>query len=91
VGDESSKSSLYIFAALLVVSIGSREEERLTNLGNAVALAVRYSFDIFFQVRSELEKLRTALMLTPTILFRGRTDSLPISNVGQQVACLSKL
>ncbi len=35
------------FPPLLLVGIGSSEQERLTNLGNAVALAVRYSFDLF--------------------------------------------
>ena len=45
---------------MLLVGIGSREQERLTNLGNAVALAVRYSFDLFLQVRSEREKIRVA-------------------------------
>jgi hypothetical protein len=42
---------------LLVVSIGASEQERLTDLGDAVALAFRYSFDIFLQVRSELGEL----------------------------------
>ena len=32
---------------LLLVGVGSREQERLTNLGDAVALAVRYFFNIF--------------------------------------------
>jgi len=41
------------FSALLLVGIGSRKQERLTNLGNAVALAARYSFDLFLQVRSD--------------------------------------
>ena len=77
--------------ALFLVGIGSREQERLANLGNAVALAVRYSFDLILQVRSEREKLSTALMLTSTTVFRGRADLLPISNAGQQVACLSEL
>ena len=77
--------------ALFLVGIGSREQERLTNLGRAVALAVRYSFDLFLQVRPELEKVRSALMLRSTTVFRGRADLLPISNVGQQVACLSKV
>jgi hypothetical protein len=66
---------------LLLVGIGSSEQERLTNLGNAVALAVRYSFDLFFQVRPELEKLLTALRLKSTTLFRGRADLLPISKL----------
>ena len=44
--NELSERSLYKFPALLLVGIGSREQERLTNLGTAVALAVRYSFDI---------------------------------------------
>ena len=44
-GDETSECSLYKFPALLLVGIGSREQERLANLGNAVALAVRYSSD----------------------------------------------
>jgi hypothetical protein len=66
---------------MLLVSIGSDEQKRLTNLGNAVALAIRYSFDIFFQVRSELEKLRIALMLTSTTVLRGRADLLPISKL----------
>ena len=48
-------SSLYKFAALLVVSIGASEQERLTDLGDAVALAFRYSFDIFLQVRPDPE------------------------------------
>ena len=75
---ESSECSLYKFPALLLVSIGSCKQECLTNLGNAVALAVRYSFDLPLQVRPELEKLRTALMLTSTTVFRGRVDLLPI-------------
>jgi hypothetical protein len=55
---------------MLLVGIGSREQKRLTNLGNAVALVIRYSFDVF-QVRPELEKLRTTLGLRSTTLFRG--------------------
>jgi hypothetical protein len=59
----------------------SREQECLTNLGNAVALAVRYSFDLFLQVRSEREKLTTVLMLTSTAVFRVWADLLPISKL----------
>jgi hypothetical protein len=91
VTDRFAPKSRVIVAALLLVGFGSREQERLRNLGNAVALAVRYSFDIFFQVRSELEARGTALTLTSTTVFRGRSDLLPISNVGQQVLCLSEL
>ena len=42
-GDQSSECSLYELTASLLVGIGSREQERLINLANAVALAVRYS------------------------------------------------
>ena len=45
-GDESSEGSLYKFAALLLVTFGSRERGRLTNLGNAASLPLRYFFDI---------------------------------------------
>jgi hypothetical protein len=45
---------------LLLVGIGSGEQECLTDLGDVVALATRYSLHIFLQVRSELEELGTA-------------------------------
>jgi len=65
-GDESSQCSLYKFPALLLVGIGSREQERLADLGTALALAVRYSFDLSLHVRSEREKIPVALGLTST-------------------------
>ena len=33
-------------SSMLLVSIGSRQQERVTNLGDAVAFAVRYSFGL---------------------------------------------
>jgi hypothetical protein len=75
VPDRFAPKSRLIAAAMLLVGIGSREQERLTNLGNAVTLVIRYSFDVF-QVRPELEKLRTTLGLRSTTLFRGLIYSL---------------
>ena len=54
-GDESSERPLYKFAALLLVTFGSHEQERLTNLRHTVAFSVRYFFDIFLQARSDAE------------------------------------
>jgi hypothetical protein len=46
----SRASALYKFPALPLVSIGSCKQKRLTDLGNAVALAIRYSFDLCLRV-----------------------------------------
>ena len=66
--------------------MGSREQERLTNLGNAVALAVRYSFDFFVQVRPELEKHSVdvsglARLLTPKLFTKEINDILVVTTL----------
>ena len=70
----TGRKHLHSFGTQSNLSPCALEQERLTGLGEAVALAFRYSFDISLQVTPEPETLQFPLMYTSTTVIREQAD-----------------